>query len=84
MQTPVPVTMNLSSPTWADVRVNLAVPFEEKEECERAGGRFDEKNLVYYSPPRVDLRPVGKWLLNTASFSPAKRRYKLNPATRKL
>jgi len=71
MQTPVSTRAHLTSPTWADVRVNLSVPYAEIDACERAGATFDTKNGIYFCPPRVDLRPVMQWLPFdlTATFS---------------
>ena len=46
----------------ADFRVNLTVTYEDRGACEAAGGLFDAACGVLYMPPRVDLRPVEKWL----------------------
>ena len=51
-----------SSRILADYRVNLTVHYDEHDECVAAGGVYDIRNEVLFAPPRVDLRPLEKWL----------------------
>jgi len=46
----------------ADVsRIDLRVPFNEKEEAKRLGARWDPGQKVWYVPANVDLAPLQKW-----------------------
>ena len=40
----------------------MTVHYDERDECEAAGGVYDRRNEVLFVPARVDLRPFEKWL----------------------
>ena len=46
----------------ADFRVNLTVRAEDYELAVTSGALFDEINGVLFVPPRIDLKPLEKWL----------------------
>ena len=46
----------------ADFRVNLTVRAEDYEMAVTSGALFDEINGVLFVPPRIDLKPLEKWL----------------------
>ena len=60
--TPVGTPVTVSGASRADFRVNLTVPANEADACGDAGGVLDAINGVLYAPPRVDLRPLQRWL----------------------
>ena len=79
----VPLGRHVADEKRADFRVNLTVPSGERDECEAAGGLFDEKNKVLYTPPRVSLRPFARWLpfdLDAVHPDPASGTLPLSPA----
>jgi phage/plasmid primase-like uncharacterized protein len=66
-----------ADPTGADVprssRVNLAVPFEDRDAAKAAGARWDAQNKVWYAPEGRDLAAsgLGKWLGTASGQRPA-------------
>jgi hypothetical protein len=42
-------------------RIDLQVPFNEKEEARRLGARWDPAQKVWYVPANVDPAPLQKW-----------------------
>jgi hypothetical protein len=63
-------------------RIDLRVPFTEKEEARRLGARWDPRQKVWYVPAGVDVAALQKWL--PAPLEPNIRapRYFLATATR--
>lgn len=47
-------------------RVELAVPFREKEDAEALGARWDATTRTWYVPAGVDPTPFGKWIPEVA------------------
>jgi hypothetical protein len=43
-------------------RVDLRVPFSEKDEAKRLGARWDSGRKLWFVPDAVDPAPFGKWL----------------------
>lgn len=43
------------------MRVNLRVPYEDKDEAKRLGAWWDAKLRVWYVKNREDLTPFAKW-----------------------
>ena len=43
-------------------RVDLLVPYVEKEDAKALGARWDEDRKVWYAPPGIDLRRSTRWL----------------------
>src|SRR4051794_21421140 len=43
-------------------RVDLAVPYVEKEDAKALGARWDTDRKVWYAPPGIDLDPLERWL----------------------
>ena len=60
--TPVGSPVRIAGASRADFRVNLTVAAAEADACAAAGGLLDATNGVMYAPPRVDLRPLSRWL----------------------
>jgi exodeoxyribonuclease VII large subunit len=48
--------MNLSS------RVDLRVPFHEKDQAKRFGAQWDAKNRIWYAPAGTELQQLKRWL----------------------
>lgn len=44
------------------MRVNLKVPYKQKEEAKRLGARWDSARQVWYVENREDLSPFLKWM----------------------
>ena len=42
-------------------RLDLRVPFAEKDEARRLGARWDPQQKVWYVPDGVDPTPLRKW-----------------------
>jgi exodeoxyribonuclease VII large subunit len=45
-----------------DRRVDLLVPFAEKEYAKARGARWDHENQTWYAPPGANLRLLTRWL----------------------
>lgn len=43
-------------------RVNLVVPYRDKDQAKQAGARWDRAGGTWYAPAGVDLAPLTKWL----------------------
>jgi hypothetical protein len=43
------------------VRVDLAVPYEEKDDAKSRGARWDPARRVWYVENREDLTPFARW-----------------------
>ncbi len=43
-------------------RVDLLVPYVEKEDAKALGARWDKDRKVWYAPPGVDPATLGRWL----------------------
>lgn len=46
----------------AKERVNLAVPFKDKEAAKALGAKWDTKGKIWYAPEETDLKPLEKWI----------------------
>ncbi len=46
----------------SESRVDLRVPFVEKDEAKQYGARFDWERKVWFVPPGIDLSLFSKWL----------------------
>ena len=44
------------------MRVNLKVPYQQKERAKRLGARWDPAREVWYVENRDDLRPFLQWM----------------------
>jgi exodeoxyribonuclease VII large subunit len=53
----------------AAIRVDLVVPYVEKEDAKALGARWDVDRKVWYAPPGSDLQLLGRWL--PRDFMPA-------------
>ena len=60
--TPIGMGTAVPAEPRADFRVNLTVPAAERGQCEIWGGVYDAASRVMYAPPRVNLRPLARWL----------------------
>lgn len=47
--------------TTSDMRVNLAVPYAEKDQAKAAGARWDKAAKTWYAPAGADLDKLAKW-----------------------
>lgn len=43
-------------------RVDLKVPYAEKDEAKAQGAKFDGERKVWYVPDGVDASPFAKWI----------------------
>ncbi|WP_406699090.1 exodeoxyribonuclease VII large subunit [Singulisphaera sp. Ch08] len=43
-------------------RVDLRVPFVEKEDAKALGARWDSQKKLWYAPPGADLDPLKRWV----------------------
>src|SRR3954468_8033896 len=43
-------------------RLDLVVPYAEKEDAKALGARWDVDRKVWYAPTGSDLSPLGRWL----------------------
>jgi hypothetical protein len=50
-------------------RINLAVPFAEKDDAKRLGARWDKDRKVWYVPEGVDVSLFARWLPNEANIT---------------
>lgn len=48
-------------------RVNLNVPFSEKDQAKALGARWDQSNRTWFVPDGVDPKPFGQWLFTESS-----------------
>ena len=44
-------------------RIYLNCPYEEKDECKAAGGRWDAVSCRWYITEGMDLSPFSKWIV---------------------
>lgn len=57
-----PLTLEKETPMHtSEHRVNLAVPFSEKDAAKALGARWDKAAKVWYAPPGVDLNGLERW-----------------------
>lgn len=56
------------------MRMNLQVPFAEKDQAKKLGARWDAALKVSYVAAEIDLAPFARWqpTASTASTAPAK------------
>lgn len=45
-----------------EVRVDLNVPYAEKDRAKELGARWDVASRTWFAPPGADLRPLRRWL----------------------
>lgn len=50
----------------SDTRINLNVPFVEKDQAKARGARWDRDNQTWYAPPGTNLENLRRWLPNGA------------------
>ena len=46
----------------ADTRIDLRVPYVEKDQAKVHGARWDRDNQTWYAPPGTDLENLKRWL----------------------
>lgn len=64
-------------------RIDLRVPFNEKDEARRLGARWDSSQRVWYVPANVDPAPLQKWCPLPSRPNMRAPRYFLATSTRK-
>ncbi|NHQ88563.1 hypothetical protein HA050_20910 [Iodobacter sp. HSC-16F04] len=64
------------------MRVNLKVPFAEKDSAKALGARWDAAKKVWYIVDKADLSPFLQWIDDKAA--PAAVSAPVKPATRPL
>lgn len=64
-------------------RIDLQVPFHEKEEAKRLGARWDAERKLWYVPAGVDAGPLRKWIAAPESPNIRAGSYFLAESTRK-
>lgn len=52
-------------------RVDLRVPYVEKEEAKALGARWDSQRRLWYAPAGLDLSLFGRWLPQTLGLLPS-------------
>jgi exodeoxyribonuclease VII large subunit len=45
-----------------NTRIDLRVPFVEKDQAKVHGARWDRENQTWYAPPGADLEKLKRWL----------------------
>ena len=45
-----------------NTRIDLKVPFVEKDQAKVHGARWDRENQTWYAPPGTDLEKLKRWL----------------------
>jgi hypothetical protein len=63
-------------------RIDLQVPFSEKNEAQRLGARWDPRQRVWYVPAGVDAAPLQKWCPRPPTPNIRSPRYFLATTTR--
>jgi putative DNA primase/helicase len=56
------VTHSLPEQELAKERVDLVVPFKDKEAVKALGAKWDTKGKTWYAPEGTDLKPLAKWM----------------------
>jgi exodeoxyribonuclease VII large subunit len=46
----------------SSTRIDLRVPYAQKEEAKAFGARWDTENRTWYAPPNTDLEHLKRWL----------------------
>lgn len=57
----------------SEQRVNLAVPYAEKDAAKAAGARWDKALKMWYAPPGADLNGLNRWRPSNEAALPANR-----------
>jgi exodeoxyribonuclease VII large subunit len=52
-------------------RIDLRVPFAEKDQAKARGAQWDGRNRIWYAPAGTDLRPLRRWLPDGLGEQPA-------------
>jgi exodeoxyribonuclease VII large subunit len=47
-----------------NTRIDLKVPYSEKDQAKVHGAQWDTANRIWYAPPGTDLRNLKRWLPN--------------------
>ncbi len=58
-------------------RVNLKVPFSEKDEARQLGARWDASSKVWFVPDGIDLRTFQKWLPSESDITVQAKSYSI-------
>jgi exodeoxyribonuclease VII large subunit len=48
----------------SSTRIDLTVPYVEKEDAKAFGARWDSQRKIWYAPPETDLENLRRWLPN--------------------
>ena len=71
-----PATDDDESYLITDERVDLQVPFKEKDEARKIGAKWDPDNKTWYVPRGLNLKPFSKWIpLKTNNIHPTQNDY---------
>jgi len=46
----------------ADTRIDLRVPYSEKNQAKIHGAQWDSENRTWYAPPGTDLQNLKRWI----------------------
>lgn len=63
-------------------RIDLAVPFAEKDEAKRLGARWDGERKLWYVPDGVDAGAFGRWLPSEPDISVRSNSYFIAQTTK--
>ena len=64
-------------------RINLRVPFAEKDQAKEAGCRWDKEQKTWYAPPGTDIQKIAHWRENTQIQATTPREELINAMTAK-
>ena len=71
-----------SSGNLAKPRIDLTVPFAEKDEAKRLGARWDSERKVWYVPDGIDASAFRRWLPSEPDISVRSSRYFIAQTTK--
>ncbi|WP_240484704.1 DUF5710 domain-containing protein [Brevundimonas nasdae] len=60
-QKDAPMRSEDAAPIIAPARVNLDVPFADKNEAKAAGAKWDKTEKTWFAPKGTDLAPLARW-----------------------
>jgi exodeoxyribonuclease VII large subunit len=46
----------------SNTRIDLTVPYVEKEDAKASGARWDSQRKIWYAPPETNLESLQRWL----------------------
>lgn len=65
------------------MRINLEVPFAEKDEAKTLGARWDPARKLWYVENKTDMSPFARWMSGTSGTEVANDAALLQSSTKK-